>query len=330
MSAVIRNPVGRPVATTSSPVIETVYDNHLWTFAQPRISICVPIHRVDAAPLVGALSWCQSSALAELVLYDDGSQSPDLLAALRHAADSAAMPVRVVVASDNRGRAAARNAAIQHARADWLLLLDADMWPDEAEFISAYVGASKAAGRPAVVVGGYSLKQASWDKRFRLHRWQSLRSECLPSAIRRREPGRYVFTSNVLAHRRVLAECPFDEAFAGWGWEDVDWGLRAERSFPVLHIDNTATHLGLDDADSLMGKYRRSGINFARLADRHPDAIAQTPLMRGARAVRGLPMRGLFRAIAGFVARDPLGVIPIGLRGLALKAWRALVYAEHL
>ena len=31
---------------------------------------------------------------------------------------------------------------------------------------------------------------------------------------RARAPGRYVFTSNVLVHRRVLEACPFDEAFA--------------------------------------------------------------------------------------------------------------------
>jgi glycosyltransferase involved in cell wall biosynthesis len=310
--------------------VETVRDNHLWTFAQPRISICVPVYKTDASALVAGLSYCSGSALAELVVYDDGSGSPELLAQLEAAADAAAMPVRVVSADRNLGRAAARNRAIAHARAKWILLLDADMWPDSTAFIQTYVAASEAAGRPALIVGGYSLMQASEERKFRLHRWQALESECAPSWERRQAPGRYVFTSNVLAHRRVLETCAFDEGFAGWGWEDTDWGLRCEKAFPVLHIDNTATHLGLDDAKTLMGKYARSGANFARLAERHPEALEDTKLMRAARIARCAPARGLVRALLGLAARDPLGLTPIAIRGRALKAWRAFLYAEHL
>jgi glycosyltransferase involved in cell wall biosynthesis len=322
----------RQAAATAQgvPPDETVYVNHLWPHATPHISICVPVYKVDAAPLVGALSKCVGSALAELIVYDDGSGTPGLIDALQLAADSAAMPVRIVSASFNVGRAAARNHAIAHARSQWVLLLDADMWPDSGAFIQDYVAAAQAAGRPALIVGGYSLAQASQEKRYRLHRWQSQASECVPSAVRRKSPGRYVFTSNVLAHKRVLEACPFDEGFTGWGWEDTDWGLRAEQAFPVLHIDNTATHLGLDDASSLMGKYQKSGANFARVAARHANVFADTPLLRAARMARSVPVRGVIRRLVGFVARDPFGLAPIGLRGRALKAWRAFLYAEHL
>ena len=325
MAAVIRN-----AATEAAPQEEAAYVNHLWSHAAPRISICVPVYRVDAAPLVGALSRCSGSALAELIIYDDGSTEPELTRALHMAADGAAMAVCIVIASRNAGRAAARNHAIRHARADWLLLLDADMWPDAADFIQGYVAAAQAAGHPALIVGGYSLKHARQDKKFRLHRWQSLASECVPASLRGQAPGRYVFSSNVLAHKRVLQECPFDESFTGWGWEDTDWGLRAERDFPVLHIDNTATHLGLDDTTGLMGKYRKSGGNFNRVATSHADAFNKTPLMRAARIARSVPMRGVWRRLFGLAARDPLGLLPISLRGRALKVWRAFLYAEHV
>jgi glycosyltransferase involved in cell wall biosynthesis len=325
MAAAIRN-----LAELIAPPEETSHANHLWEQAAPRISICVPVYRINAAPLVGALSRCSGSALAELIIYDDGSAEPALTSVLQLAADGAAMAVSIVSASRNAGRAAARNRAIAHARADWVLLLDADMWPDSADFIQDYISAARAVDRPALIVGGYSLKQAPQDRKFRLHRWQSLASECVPASLREQSPGRYVFSSNVLVHRRVLEECPFDESFAGWGWEDTDWGLRAEKKFPVLHIDNTATHLGLDDAKRLMGKYQKSGANFARVAARHTDAFNSTPLMRAARVARSIPLRSVLRRLFGLAARDPLGLLPISLRGRALKAWRAFLYAEHV
>lgn len=321
-----------PIPANDTALAEMVTDNHLWAWARPRLSICVPVYRTDASALISALSQCNASALAELIIYDDGGADETLTHRLVAEAHTAAMPVRIVTAEKNKGRAAARNRAIAHARADWLLLLDADMWPDSFEFINAYVEASEAVGRPALVVGGYSLRFAPTDRRYRLHRWQSLKSECLPAAARRAAPGRYVFTSNVMAHRKLIETCAFDETYKGWGWEDTDWGLRCEKLGPVLHIDNTATHMGLDTADALMTKYARSGENFAKLAQRHHQSIEQTALWRAANlASEAAPVvRKLVRGVTHFVARDPMGVTPVALRGLALKTWRALVYAEHV
>ncbi|HVY88030.1 MAG TPA: glycosyltransferase family A protein, partial [Hyphomonadaceae bacterium] len=259
---------------------------------------------------------------------DDGSQDHDLLARMQSDAGHVRAAVRIVSCWQNRGRSAARNAAIAHARADWVLLLDADMTPDSTEFFEAYLNASEYVRKPAVIVGGYSLRSASHDRRFALHRWQASASECVPARHRNQAPGRYVFSSNVLVHRSVLEACPFDEGFSGWGWEDTDWGLSLQDRFPIIHIDNTATHLGLDADAALMGKYARSGYNFARRAHRHPADAAAMPLYRMARLGRRLPFRRALKAFAGDVARSTS--FPVALRGRALKAWRALVYAEAL
>ena len=119
-----------------------------------------------------------------------------------------------------------------------------------------------------------------------------------------------------------------DDGFAGWGWEDVDWGLRVAGQYPVTHIDNTATHLGLDDTESLLRKFGESGANFARLAERHPEAVRRMRLWTMAKACSRLPLRGLWTPLSRSVARTSW--MPMRLRLAALKFYRALRYGEHL
>ena len=308
--------------------MESVHDNVFWRGAVPRISICVPTYHHDVTPLLAGLSNCEATDLIEVIVYNDGSRDHDLLARMQHGAGHANAAVRIVSAEANRGRAAARNAAIAHARADWVLLVDADMTPDTPAFIEAYLNAIDRAATPAVIVGGYSLLSAPTDRVYALHRWQARMSECIPALKRNEAPGRYVFSSNVLVHRAVLEACPFDETFAGWGWEDTDWGLNVQKLFPIIHIDNTATHLGLDSTKQLMAKYACSGANFARMASRHPEDAAAMPLYRVATRARALPFRSSIKWLAADVARSES--LPVAVRGRALKAWRALVYSEAL
>jgi glycosyltransferase involved in cell wall biosynthesis len=307
---------------------ERIHDNVYWRGAAARLSICIPLYRYDVTKLIDALAACKTSSLAEIVLYDDGSGDHELLAKLESHAGRVPAAVRIVSAAANRGRAAARNAAFKHARSEWLLLLDADMMPDSESFIEGYLDAIETTWEPAVVVGGYSLKAAPKDKRFALHRWQAEASECLPATKRSVAPGRYVFSSNVLVHRLVLDACPFDQRFAAWGWEDTDWGLRAQQWFPVRHIDNTATHMGLDTDKALIAKYAGSGQNFVLMTTRHRDEAVKMPLYRMAKRMRRMPFRKQLTGLARKLAQFRL--LPLAMRGRALKAWRAMIYAEAL
>jgi glycosyltransferase involved in cell wall biosynthesis len=316
-----------PVPSFAQPP-ERVMDNVFWRGAAPRISICVPAYRHDVSELIAALAACEDAGLAEIIVHDDGTADHEMLARMQYEASRQRIAVRLIAADANRGRASARNGAIAHARADWVLLLDADMLPDQEDFLTRYLDAMDASSVPAVIVGGYSLRHTRKDASKALHRWQAEASECLGAERRQEAPGRYVFSSNVLAHRTILDMIPFDESFSGWGWEDTDWGIRATKYFPVRHINNTATHLGLDADAALMSKYARSGENFARLVKAHPDEARTMPLFRMACRMRTLPLRCAARDVAGWAAQTRF--LPVSLRGRALKAWRALVYAEAL
>ncbi len=290
-----------------------------------RLAICIPAYRDNASGLIRALSALPEAADCALLVYDDGSDDPDLVRAHEDAMANYPGPSLLHVAQQNAGRSFARNWLVAHAPADWSLLVDADMLPDHPDFLTRYLEAAAAAGGPALIAGGFSLEQVVPGHGNRLHYAQAAASDCVNAETRRSDPGRYVFSSNILVHRSVLNSVPFDEGFSGWGWEDVDWGLRVVETFPVIHIDNTASHLGLEPDKQLLDKFGSSGANFARLVARHPDAATRMPLLSAAQRVKGVP---LLAPAARRVAAASF--LPLKLRVMALKVYRAAAYSPYI
>ncbi|MBK74267.1 MAG: family 2 glycosyl transferase [Henriciella sp.] len=292
------------------------------------ITVCVPAYHDDAALLIDSLRTMQDADQIDLLILDDGSDDKALTARLKSQLEEAPFAARLITAHKNRGRSDARNRLAELADCDWLLFLDADMQPDDERFLSRYLEAMKKPLGPALIAGGFSLKQVKSTRETALHEAQSQTSECLDAATRNRAPGRYVFSSNILVHRDVLDAVPFDPGYQGWGWEDIDWGLSIAARYPVLHIDNPATHLGLVDTDTLLEKFGGSGRNFAHLARRHPEAVQQMPLYRMARRFRHLPAKGALQALTRWGARNSR--LPDGLRLVCLKTFRAIAYSKDL
>lgn len=298
--------------------------------APPRIDVCVPVHRYDATVLVRSIAGCEGAEAVGLRVYDDGSNDPELATRLAEALKEHPGPSTLAIARVNRGRSCARNALIGLAESPWLLFLDADMKAVDRDFLRRYRETIAGSG-PALVVGGFQVEERPIDPTRALHHAQSVASECLPASARRENPGAYVYTSNLLVHRDVLSAEPFDEGFVGWGCEDVEWGIRVGRRFPLIHIDNPALHLGLDTDEALIRKYRQSGPNFRRVLDLHPAEMSKLRLTRAARALRVLPspLRRIVDRAAERVALDRERW-PLRARLVALKLLRAGVYAEHL
>ncbi|HWA01824.1 MAG TPA: glycosyltransferase family 2 protein [Caulobacterales bacterium] len=294
------------------------------SMTRPWLSILTPFHRHDPSPLLERLAQMAGDE-AEMVLLDDGSGSIDLVSTVVRAADRLPFPARLVVWEKNRGRAAARNRLIAEARGVYVLFLDADMIPDAPDFLRRWLDLIDAEG-PAAAFGGLSLKQAPRKRDTALHHFLFGRSDCRDAAARARDAAQFTAASNLLVRRDVLARTPFDSGFHGWGWEDVDWALRAAEIGPIRHIDNPATHAGLDSAATLLRKCREAGPNYERLLRKHPRA-RRFASYRAARALRALPGQKRLRPPLAALARS---AAPLPLRHAALKLYRTSIYAEHL
>jgi glycosyltransferase involved in cell wall biosynthesis len=306
---------------------ETLVDNAAWALldrdgAPPRLSVLIPTYRDDPSALLKALD--ERGAAAEIVLLDDGGGDADLTRRMAARLEKLNLPARLIVLSSNEGRAKGRNRLAQHARGRHLLFLDSDMLPDPKDFLTRW--AAVAADDVPVAFGGFTLDQTPHRPEHELHRAMALKSDCTPAPERARDPAKHVFTSNLLVRRDVFEIVAFDEGFAGWGWEDVEWAMRVSRFYPILHIDNSATHLGLDTASVLAAKYEQSAANFARVVASHREVVSAYPSYRAAKALKLAPLRGAWRPMLKALALNEAGPTP--LRAFALRLYRAALYSD--
>lgn len=293
----------------------------------PRLSVLTPFHRHDPSALLTRMA--SAPAGIEFILIDDGSSSASLLANVIAAAERVAAPVRIIIWSKNGGRAAARNRLVAEARGDYVLFLDADMIPDSPRFLSIWLGVLSTQ-RPRVAFGGLSVAHAKADEDTALHHNLFARSDCVPARVRAQRPAQSTASSNLAVRRDFLAAHPFDQRFTGWGFEDTDWALSVVKRAPILHVDNPATHAGLDDVPTLMRKSAEAGRNFARLAAKHPRAVRRFPAYRAALALKFAPARAALRRFTVWLASDRAGLAPMPVRRAAFKLYRASHFAEHL
>ena len=286
-------------------------DNANWASAEPKLSVVMPFFRYDPILLLARLDAEARTfgGAIEILALDDGGGDKALAERVAGTINEMGGPARLILLTANEGRARGRNRLVDAARARHILLIDCDMAPDAPDFLARYM--TLVDEDVAVAFGGFSVDRTVATADQELHRALQLRAECLPAKVRQMQPEKYVYTSNLLVRRDVFGAEAFDEGFTGWGWEDVEWGMRVASKFDVRQIENTATHLGLDTAAVLANKYEQSVANFARVVANHPQIVVSYPSYRMARILKGMPQRTLFRSflkqLALQVARAPHG-----------------------
>lgn len=293
----------------------------------PRLSVLTPFYRYDPSAMLKRFGRAPEGV--EFILIDDGSASASLVADVVSAAQATGAPARVIVSQANLGRSKARNRLIDEAQGDFVLFLDADMLPDASAFLSIWLGII-ATQAPKVAFGGLSLAHTQRTPETALHHALFGGSDCRPAHQRARRAAQATASSNLLVERAFLLDHPFDDHFKGWGFEDTDWALDAARVTEIMHVDNPATHAGLDDVQTLMRKSAEAGPNFGRLARKHPAMVRRFAAHRIASAMRATPARRAQRQLYSWIARDPRGFTPMRVRCAAFKLLRASHYAEHL
>ena len=210
------------------------------------LSILIPTYNNVCVELVKSLQaqasllYSSSDSLSssshfeyEILVADDGStdertvEGNRIINTLPHC--------RYIERKENVGRAAIRNFLAQEAQYPWLLFIDSDLHVDNPLFIQNY---SQAEGD--VIVGGLKIggDTNKWAHNLRYRYEKSCEEE--HDYLHRTKSGDKEFrTTNFIIAKNVLRECPFDENFKYYGYEDVLLGKSiTDKGYHIVHIDN--------------------------------------------------------------------------------------------
>ena len=200
------------------------------------LSILIPTYNNVCVELVKSLQ-AQAAALPdfeyEILVADDGST--DRMTIYQNREMRSLPYCRYIERETNVGRAAIRNFLAEEALHPWLLFIDSDLKIDNDTFIKNYtlaegdviVGGLKIGGNPAALTNNlrYQYEKACEKAHDYLHR---------------KESGDKEFrTTNFLISKHAIQDCPFDENFKHYGYEDVLLGKSlSAKDFHIKHIDN--------------------------------------------------------------------------------------------
>ncbi|MBU1060622.1 MAG: glycosyltransferase [Proteobacteria bacterium] len=239
------------------------------------LSILIPVYNWDIGPLLSRLhDQClhlSQGEEVEIIVMDDGSSEK-----YSNASVAEQLPlVRYQELGLNRGRAEIRNRLLDQAKGEYVLFVDADMLPDHDQFIQTYVEQGRAGAE--IICGGISyLQNKEVHPDYSFYLYKSKKTEAVPPSVRNTIPWRYLFTSNIMVRRDILRAVSFDPQFTGYGFEDIEWGVRLGALFTIVHIDNSCSHMGVMKKKQVFVKMRDSIANYSLLLSLHPAKIGHT------------------------------------------------------
>ena len=265
--------------------------------AEPELSVVVPTYeRADA--LGGLLDALSRQTVAadrfEVVIAIDGSRDRTRELVAGYGAPYALSSLW----QENRGRAAACNAAIRRARAPIVLILDDDMEP-APECLAAHLEAHD--GTRRCVLGAVPIELRPGDAPVAAY----FRAKFQAHLERLADPdhrfvARDFYSGNVSIPRSLLLGVGlFDESFTRYGNEDVDLALRLRAAGAEISYEPRALARQRFDKDlaRALADARAKGQTALLVARKHPASVSELRL--GTYGQAGARRRILRRLLLG-------------------------------
>ncbi|WP_224983481.1 glycosyltransferase family 2 protein [Geomonas agri] len=258
------------------------------------LSVLIPVYNWNVSRLVLQLIE-EADAFGlwekvEVILLDDGSPDREVAATneefcLKHPR----LHLEYGSLGRNVGRSAIRNMLASKASGAFLLFLDCDILPDSDRFLGSYLGYAETDDFDAVCGGVSYRTRVLYDAGYDYHAYLGNKKEVKSASKRNREPWRHILTSNIMVRKSVFEATTFDERFTGYGYEDIEWGIRLSQQYRILHADNTVSHLGLASKATVYQKMRASVPNYLLLKELCPKAFHASAVSRLVRLLTAAP-----------------------------------------
>ncbi|MEM9686522.1 MAG: glycosyltransferase [Bacteroidota bacterium] len=256
------------------------------------LSVLIPIYNYNAFPLVKEVhKQCLDCTITfEIICFDDGSGS--YMEENQQILELSFCHIERL--PNNVGRRKIRSKLARAATFDWLLFLDADVFPVKSDFMEQYVNAI--GDDTDVIYGGlaYTTEEPPVDY---VLRWQYGRQrEAIGIEKRQKRWYETVLFSNILLKKNVFSAIEGSEYPLGYGYEDLVFGtaLRNMKA-RVEHVQNEVYHLHTDTSEAFIEKTERSLHSLKFLVEHAIVAKDATRLLQTYYYLKNIKMERLIR-----------------------------------
>ena len=300
----------------------------------PKASIVIPT-RGGAQRLKRLLPLLSAQSVTDLEVFVvvDG----DIDNSAQVVADHGDERIEAIVLSENRGRSYALNTGFARSRGDVFIRCDDDLVFDD-HHVQRHLDAHADGPGGAVGFCRDVYPETAYARTYGSERERGAREHFLS---RTPEETWQLWGANVSVPREVYHDVgPYEEAFTGYGYEDVEWGYRLHTlGYPIRaraelevehHIHATTTALRATRSYA-------SGRAQRRFRDMHPEALGELRRPAGAwgvgiRTLAAIPQSGrlgLARGVDGVLDRLPR---PVGVKAVAAlaeaSAWAGVAHTQ--
>lgn len=216
------------------------------------LSILIPFHNDDIAPLIEALLEDAQNLQAkhELLLWDDASTCKFTLP--EHWKQHPEIAVHRN--AQNLGRTHTRQLLAKAAQYPNLLFLDADMLPVTPGFLQRYWTQDPASFD--LISGGIRYQAAPPEPAQYLRWYYGKFREAKPASERQKNPY-YVLSSNLYIKKDLFLKfnCVLDHQY---GLDNIFSFQLHQHQVRVVHLDNPVYHLGLEEHHAYLQKIKNA------------------------------------------------------------------------
>ncbi len=209
------------------------------------ISVLIPVYNYNICDLVNSIhkQLIASEKEFEIICLDDNS-NPQIINV--NSIINSLSNTSYVLSERNNGIAITRQSLIKKAKYSWIILLDADVKLKDASYITNYFNIIKQ--KYEVVFGGIIYEDNPPDANSLL-RWKyGVTYESVSAEKRNKTPYKITSAANMLIKKDVYIKFALDSIGNSYGM-DIYFGPQLKlNKIPVLHIDNSVYHLGLESS----------------------------------------------------------------------------------
>lgn len=233
----------------------------------------------------------------EILVSDSGSEdgTRELVEARARECAGRGLSIRYLV-GENLGRSGARNRGLREARGSLVMFTDADIIADpdllRLHALSHESHAKLHPGAPRCAVVGQEIQVDTLEE-YEAVRHRRRAARTLHPESRKKLSWLYFLTGNASVPREALLEVGgFDEAFQGYGHEDLELGYRLERlGLPIRYNPQAINYhwhpVGFEEKCE---KMRLAGVSTVRFYNKHRDPrikllLGMNPLSMGLHAL---------------------------------------------